>query len=81
MTHIKKQATFDHKNEISLSEDNLSSTIRDDLISSNNDELYNKAVDIVIKQQKFLLVMYKDIFRLDTIEQLELLKKWKKMEL
>ena len=52
VNHIKKQATFDHKNEISLSEDDLSSAIRDDLISSNNDELYNKAVDIVIKQQK-----------------------------
>ena len=52
VTHIKKQATFDHKNEISLSEDVISSSIKDDLISSNNDELYTKAVDIVIKQQK-----------------------------
>ena len=52
VNHIKKQATFDHKNEISLSEDDFSSAIRDDLISSNNDELYSKAVDIVIKQQK-----------------------------
>ena len=48
VTHIKKQATFDHKNEISLSEDDLSSTMRDDLISSNNDELYSKAVDIAV---------------------------------
>ena len=52
VTHIKKQGTFDHKNEISLSEDVISSSIKDDLISSNNDELYTKAVDIVIKQQK-----------------------------
>ena len=52
VAHIKKQATFDHKNEISLSENELSSSIKDDLISSNNDELYTKAVDIVIKQQK-----------------------------
>ena len=52
VSHIKKQATFDHKNEISLSENDLSSTIKEDLISSNNDELYSKAVDIVIKQQK-----------------------------
>ncbi len=52
VTHIKKQATFDHKNEISLSEDDLSSSIKDDLISSNNDELYSKAVEIVIRQQK-----------------------------
>ena len=52
VTHIKKQATFDHKNEISLSEDVISSSIKDDLISSNNDELYTKAVDIVIKEQK-----------------------------
>ena len=41
-----------YKNEISLSENELSSSIKDDLISSNNDELYTKAVDIVIKQQK-----------------------------
>ncbi len=52
VAHIKKQATFDHKNEISLSEDDTDSKTRDDLISSNNDELYGKAVDIVIKQQK-----------------------------
>ncbi len=52
VTHIKKQATFDYKNEISLNEDSLGSSIKDDLISSNNDELYTKAVDIVIKQQK-----------------------------
>ena len=52
VTHIKKQATFDHKNEISLSEDDISSLIKEDLVSSNNDELYTKAVDIVIKQQK-----------------------------
>tara|TARA_B100000989_G_scaffold289377_1_gene261130 strand:+ start:457 stop:2688 length:2232 start_codon:yes stop_codon:yes gene_type:complete len=52
VNHIKKQATFDHKNEISLSEESLNSSIGEDLISSNNDELYGKAVDIVIKQQK-----------------------------
>ena len=52
VNHIKKQATFDHKNEISLSEDELSSSINEDLISNNSDELYNKAVEIVIKQQK-----------------------------
>ncbi len=52
VNHIKKQATFDHKNEIALSEDDVGSSIKEDLISSNNDELYSKAVDIVIKQQK-----------------------------
>ncbi len=52
VTHIKKQAVFDHKNEISLAEEDLSASIKEDLISSNNDELYSKAVDIVIKQQK-----------------------------
>ena len=52
VTHIKKQAIFDHKNEISLTEDDLSSSIKQDLVSSNNDELYSKAVNIVIKQQK-----------------------------
>ena len=52
VSHIKKQATFDHKKEISLSEEEFSSLNRDDLISNNNDDLYSKAVDIVIKQQK-----------------------------
>ena len=52
VSYIKNQATFDRKNEISLSEDNLGSSLKEDLISSNNDELYSKAVEIVIKQQK-----------------------------
>ncbi len=52
VTHIKNQATFDYKKEISLSDDQLVSNTRDDLIASNNDDLYSKAVDIVIKQQK-----------------------------
>ena len=50
--YIKQQSTFDYKKEISLSEDNLSLSNADDLISNNNDDLYSKAVDIVIKQQK-----------------------------
>ncbi len=50
--YIKQQATFDHKKEISLSEEGLSVSNSDDLISNNNDDLYGKAVDIVIKQQK-----------------------------
>ena len=52
VNYIKKQATFDYKKEISLNEDELSVSINDDLISNNNDDLYGKAVDIVIKQQK-----------------------------
>ena len=52
VSHIKKQATFDYKKEISLSEDEFIKSTKDDLISSNNDDLYTKAVDIVIKQQK-----------------------------
>ena len=52
VAHIKKQATFDHKKEISLSEEELNISTSDDLISNNNDDLYGKAVEIVIKQQK-----------------------------
>tara|TARA_A100000164_G_C21915683_1_gene778101 strand:+ start:321 stop:1970 length:1650 start_codon:yes stop_codon:yes gene_type:complete len=52
VTHIKKQATFDYKKEISLSEVEVTSDNREDLISTNNDDLYSKAVEIVIKQQK-----------------------------
>ena len=52
VNYIKQQATFDYKKEISLSEEELSIPNSDDLISNNNDDLYGKAVDIVIKQQK-----------------------------
>ncbi len=52
VNYIKQQATFDYKKEISLSEEGLSFSNSDDLISNNNDDLYGKAVDIVIKQQK-----------------------------
>ncbi len=52
VSYIKKQATFDYKKEISLTEEELNSSSNEDLISSNNDDLYGKAVDIVVKQQK-----------------------------
>ncbi len=52
VNYIKQQATFDYKKEISLSEEELNISNSDDLISNNNDDLYGKAVDIVIKQQK-----------------------------
>ncbi len=52
VNHIKKQATFDYKKEITLAEEDLNLSIKEDLVSSNNDELYSKAVEIVIKQQK-----------------------------
>ncbi len=49
---IKNQAKFDHKKEISLQENEFEKNYTEDLVSDNNDELYNKAVDIIIKQQK-----------------------------
>ncbi len=49
---IKQQATFDHKKEISLEESSSLYDQKNDLISNNNDELYNKAVEIILKQQK-----------------------------
>ncbi len=52
VSHIKNQATFDYKKEISLSEENLNGLSNKDLISNNTDDLYNKAIDIVVKQQK-----------------------------
>jgi len=52
VSYIKQQSTFDYKKEISLSEEELNFSNKDDLISNNNDDLYSKAVDIVIKQQK-----------------------------
>ncbi len=49
---IKNQATFDYRKEISLKEEDIINDIGNDLVSENKDELYSKAVDIVIKQQK-----------------------------
>ncbi len=49
---IKNQATFDYKKEISLEDIVVDQKIDGDLVSGNNDELYNKAVEIIIKQQK-----------------------------
>ena len=52
VNHIKNQATFDYKKEISLSEESLNISSGDDLITNNTDDLYSKAVEIVVKQQK-----------------------------
>ena len=49
---IKNQATFDYKKEITLSDIDNVNRSENDLISKNHDELYNKAVEIVVKQQK-----------------------------
>ncbi len=49
---IKEQAVFDYKKEISLEDKDISNNATGDLIADNNDELYNKAVEIIIKQQK-----------------------------
>jgi len=52
VSFIKNQATFDYKREISLSDEEYKAVNKDDLISNNNDDLYSKAVEIVMKQQK-----------------------------
>ncbi len=52
VNYIKNQATFDYKKEISLLDENLNTSSSDDLISNNTDDLYNKAVEVIIKQQK-----------------------------
>ena len=51
---IKNQATFDYKTEISLEDDNSQNSLDlgSDLVADNNDQLYSKAVEIVVKQQK-----------------------------
>ena len=49
---IKSQATFDYKKEISLQDIDILKNKGADLVSDNNDELYNQAVEIVVKQQK-----------------------------
>ena len=52
VAYIKNQATFDYKKEISFDETDKFQNLNSDLISGNNDELYGRAVDIVVKQQK-----------------------------
>ncbi len=52
VSYIKNQATFDYKKEISIVEEDFTLGTKEDLISSNNDDLYSKALEIVIKQQK-----------------------------
>ena len=49
---IKKQSIFDFKNEISLDEDSVDSSLSLNFDNGDIDELYSKAVDIVINQQK-----------------------------
>ncbi len=49
---IKKQATFDYKKEISFTENINGNNIENDLVSNKTDDLYDKAKEIVIKQQK-----------------------------
>ncbi|MDC0232837.1 DNA translocase FtsK 4TM domain-containing protein [Pelagibacteraceae bacterium] len=49
---IKKQSVFDFKNEISLNEDNVDNSLSLNFDNGDIDELYSKAVDIVINQQK-----------------------------
>ena len=62
VNYIKKQATFDHKKEISLSEFSDIQNNNFDLVSDNNtDELYTKAVEIVVKQQKGINKLYPKI--------------------
>ena len=52
VSFIKRQATFDYKKEITLKDIDTTQKDTGDLVSENTDELYNKAVEIVIKQQK-----------------------------
>ena len=49
---IKKQDVFDFKNEISLDDDNFNDSLSLNFDNGDVDELYTKAVDIVINQQK-----------------------------
>ena len=49
---IKKQEVFDFKNEISFDENNLEDSLSLNFDTGDVDELYAKAVDVVINQQK-----------------------------
>ena len=52
VSFIRGQATFDHNKEISLEEDSLDNSMAFKFENANVDELYTKAVNIVISQQK-----------------------------
>ena len=49
---IKKQNIFDFKNEISLDEDSDANSLSLNFDKGDVDELYSKAVDVVVNQQK-----------------------------
>jgi len=49
---IKQQSAFDYKEEISLQEHLTDKTMDLSLINDDIDELYNKAVEIIVSQQK-----------------------------
>ena len=49
---FKQQATFDYNKEISLQENNTENLSNLNLINHDVDELYNKALDIIVSQQK-----------------------------
>jgi len=49
---IKKQSVFDFKNEISLDKENVDGSPSLNFESGEVDELYTKAVDVVVNQQK-----------------------------
>jgi len=49
---IKKQSVFDFKNEISLDEESVDGSLSLNFDNGDVDELYAKAVDIVVNQQK-----------------------------
>ncbi len=52
VNEIKSQSTFDHSKEISLSENESDLQSGFNLLNDNTDELYEKAVQIVVTQQK-----------------------------
>ena len=52
VTYIKSQATFDHKKEISLEEDSSDGSMAFKFENTDVDELYTKAVNIVVSQQR-----------------------------
>jgi DNA segregation ATPase FtsK/SpoIIIE and related proteins len=52
VNEIKNQSTFDYSKEISLSDNITNQQFGDSLLNDSTDELYSKAVEIVVSQQK-----------------------------
>ena len=79
VNHLKKQGEPEYLQ--SVTKDQEEQENYNLAFNDSGDELYDRAVSIVCREKKLLQVLYKDIYKLATIELQELLRKWNQKEL